>query len=75
MALKLAETGRLHYSGWGSPMILVQTLWGAAWIRLFTRCAAGVLQELGINTAIDRIEYERLGVIPGGPLEIGVIIS
>ena len=35
VALKLAETGWLHYNGWGSPMILVQTVWGAAWIRLF----------------------------------------
>lgn len=35
VALKLAETGRLHYNGWGSPMILVQAVWGAAWIRLF----------------------------------------
>lgn len=35
VALKFAETGRLHYSGWGSPMILFQTVWGAAWIRVF----------------------------------------
>jgi hypothetical protein len=35
VALKLAETGRLHYSGWGSPMILFQSFWGAAWIRAF----------------------------------------
>jgi hypothetical protein len=35
VALKFAETGRIHYNGWGAPMLLVQTLWGAAWIRLF----------------------------------------
>ncbi len=35
VALKLAETGGLHYNGWGSPMLLPQVLWGAAWIRLF----------------------------------------
>jgi hypothetical protein len=35
VALRFAQTGRLHYSGWGSPMILVQTVWGAAWIRVF----------------------------------------
>lgn len=35
VAMKLAETGRLHYNGWGSPMILPQVFWAAAWIRLF----------------------------------------
>ena len=35
VAMKLAETGRLHYNGWGSPTILFQVLWGALWIRLF----------------------------------------
>jgi hypothetical protein len=35
VALRFAETGRVHYNGWGSPMILFQTIWGAAWIRLF----------------------------------------
>lgn len=35
VALRFAETGRLHYNGWGSPTILFQTLWGAAWIRIF----------------------------------------
>lgn len=35
VAQKLAETGHLHYSGWGSPTILFQSLWGAAWIRMF----------------------------------------
>jgi hypothetical protein len=35
VALKLAQTGRLHYNGWGSPMILFQTFWGAEWIRIF----------------------------------------
>ncbi|HXJ39245.1 MAG TPA: hypothetical protein VNH18_08190, partial [Bryobacteraceae bacterium] len=35
VALQFAQTGRFHYNGWGSPTILFQTLWGAAWIRLF----------------------------------------
>ena len=35
VALKLAQTGHLHYNGWGSPMLLFQTFWGALWIRAF----------------------------------------
>jgi len=35
VALRFAETGSVHYNGWGSPMLLFQTIWGAAWIRLF----------------------------------------
>lgn len=35
VALKLAQTGHLHYNGWGSPMILLQTIWGAIWIHAF----------------------------------------
>ena len=36
VALKLAQTGHLHYNGWGGSMILFQTIWGAIWIRVFT---------------------------------------
>jgi hypothetical protein len=35
VALKLAQTGGLHYNGWGSPTVLFQAVWGALWIRLF----------------------------------------
>jgi hypothetical protein len=35
VALQFAQTGNFHYSGWGSPTILFQTLWGAGWIRIF----------------------------------------
>ena len=35
VAQQFAQTGSFHYSGWGSPTILFQTLWGAAWIRVF----------------------------------------
>ena len=35
VALKFAQTGRLQYNGWGSPLQLIQTLWAAPWIRLF----------------------------------------
>ena len=35
VALKLAETGELQYNGWGSPTMLFQAFWGAAWIRTF----------------------------------------
>src|SRR3954468_21221392 len=34
-ALKLAQTGRIHYNGWGSPTILFQSAWAALFIRLF----------------------------------------
>jgi hypothetical protein len=34
LALKLAETGHIQYDGWGSPTLLFQGLWAAAWIRL-----------------------------------------
>jgi hypothetical protein len=34
-ALRLAQSGHFHYNGWGGPMILVQSIWGAAWILLF----------------------------------------
>jgi hypothetical protein len=34
VALKFAQTGHLHYSGWGGAMILFQIFWGAIWIRL-----------------------------------------
>jgi hypothetical protein len=35
VALKLAQTGRIQYNGWGGALILTQTLWAAPWIRLF----------------------------------------
>src|SRR4051812_44356053 len=35
LTLKLAQTGQFRYNGWGSPTLLFQGLWGAAWIRLF----------------------------------------
>ena len=35
VALRMAQTGHLHYNGWGSPTLLFQAFWGAAWIRLF----------------------------------------
>jgi hypothetical protein len=35
VALLFAQTGRITYNGWGGATILPQTLWGAAWIRLF----------------------------------------
>jgi hypothetical protein len=35
VAMKLAENGRFEYSGWGSPLLLVQAIWAAPWIRLF----------------------------------------
>jgi hypothetical protein len=35
VALKFAQTGRLQYNGWGSPLQLIQTVWAAPWIRLF----------------------------------------
>ncbi|MFL6451845.1 MAG: ArnT family glycosyltransferase [Bryobacteraceae bacterium] len=34
-ALKLAQTGRIHYNGWGSPTILFQSAWAALFIRLY----------------------------------------
>ena len=35
VSLRFAQTGRVTYNGWGGATILFQTLWGAAWIRLF----------------------------------------
>jgi hypothetical protein len=35
VALQLAKTGHFHYSGWGSPSIVLQCLWAAPWIRHF----------------------------------------
>jgi hypothetical protein len=35
LALKLSETGQMHYNGWGVPTALFQSLWGAVWIRVF----------------------------------------
>jgi len=35
VALQFAETGSIHYNGWGSPMLLFQAIWGAIWIRIF----------------------------------------
>jgi hypothetical protein len=35
VALKLAETGRLQYNGWGSPLQLFQTLWAFPWLKIF----------------------------------------
>ncbi len=33
--MKLAETGRLQYNGWGSPILLFQSFWAAPWILAF----------------------------------------
>ena len=35
VAMKLAATRHLQYSGWGNPMVLFQALWALPWIRLF----------------------------------------
>lgn len=35
VAMKLAETGRMQYNGWGSPMLLFQAFWAAPWIHAF----------------------------------------
>ena len=35
VALDLARTGHFRYNGWGSPTIVFQSLWGAAFIRVF----------------------------------------
>jgi hypothetical protein len=35
VALKFAKFGQIHYDGCCSAMVLFQSLWGAAWIRLF----------------------------------------
>jgi hypothetical protein len=35
VAMKLAQTGRMHYNGWGSPMLLFQAFWAAPWIQAF----------------------------------------
>lgn len=43
VAMKFAQTGRIQYNGWGSPLQLIQTLWAAPWIRIFG-FSFGVLQ-------------------------------
>lgn len=35
VAYRLAQTGRLYYSGWGSPSVVFQSVWAVPWIRLF----------------------------------------
>lgn len=35
VAMKLAETGRMQYNGWGSPILLFQSFWAVPWIRAF----------------------------------------
>ena len=35
VAMKLAQTGRMQYNGWGSPILLFQSLWAVPWIRAF----------------------------------------
>lgn len=35
VASQFAQTGRFHYSGWGSPSIVLQSIWASIWIRIF----------------------------------------
>jgi hypothetical protein len=35
VAMKFAQTGSMHYNGWGSPILLFQVFWAAPWIRVF----------------------------------------
>ena len=35
VAQLLALTGHMQYNGWGSPLILFQSVWAVPWIRLF----------------------------------------
>lgn len=35
VALKFAQTGQIHYNGWGSPTLLFQCAWAALFIRAF----------------------------------------
>lgn len=35
VAMKLAQTGKMQYNGWGSPILLFQSFWALPWIRAF----------------------------------------
>src|SRR5580704_9113707 len=35
VAMKLAQTGKMHYNGWGSPILLFQSFWAVPWIKAF----------------------------------------
>lgn len=35
VALTLARTGHMHYNAWGRPTLLFQSIWAAAFIRIF----------------------------------------
>jgi hypothetical protein len=33
VAMKLAQTGKMQYNGWGSPILLFQSFWAIPWIK------------------------------------------
>ena len=35
VAMKLAQTGKMYYNGWGSPILLFQSFWAVPWIKAF----------------------------------------
>ncbi len=35
VAMRLAQTGRMQYNGWGSPILLFQSFWAIPWLRAF----------------------------------------
>jgi hypothetical protein len=78
-AIELAQTGYLHYNGWGNPMILFQTLWALPWIWLFgasaqTLAASMVPISLGfvlIVYAVGRQIGLRPSVAAFGSLVLG----
>jgi len=68
VALKLAQSGRLQYNGWGSPLELFQAVWAVPWIRLFgtsypVLAASTIPVSLGF-VALVYATGRRIGLMP-----------
>lgn len=68
----LAETGRIVYNGWGSPMLLPQTALGALIVMLFgfsyNALGASGIVFAGLTAAVMYALARRCGIAPFGSL-------
>ena len=78
-AKTLAETGRLTYNGWATPILGAQAWWTALWIRLFgfsfAVCRLSLLPLVLAVPVLTYILSRRSGLLPSDSLFAGLLLG
>jgi hypothetical protein len=78
-AKALAETGRLTYNGWATPILGAQAWWTAIWIRLFgfsfAVCRLSLLPLVLAVPVLTYILSRRSGLLPSDSLFAGLLLG